>query len=33
MPGTSKSIASRVYAFVNAAVVLLLLLGVFTGVN
>jgi exopolysaccharide biosynthesis polyprenyl glycosylphosphotransferase len=30
---TSKPIARRVYAFVNAAVVLLLLLGVFVGVN
>jgi len=30
---TSKPIARRVYAFVNAAVVLLLLLGVFIGVN
>lgn len=30
---TSKSIASRVYAFVNAAVVFLVLLGVFAGVN
>jgi exopolysaccharide biosynthesis polyprenyl glycosylphosphotransferase len=33
MYGTSKPIASRVYAFVNAAVVLLVLLGVFAGAN
>ena len=30
---TTKPVAARVYAFVNAAVVLLVLLGVFTGVN
>ena len=30
---TPKSIANRVYTFVNAAVVMLILLGVFTGAN